>query len=462
MTNPQHSLEALQLLQDGSVALAEVEGNGIKIDLDYLERAITKTESKIARIKRSIEESEVMDAWRKTYGQRTKLSSRSQLGHVLFEVLGFEDVGRTATGGYSTTEDSLSRVDHQFVRQYLRLRKYEKAVGTYLKNLQREAVNGIVRPFFNLHIVRTYRSSSDSPNFQNIPSRNPRMAQLIRRCFVARPGRVLVEIDYSSIEVRISACYHRDPAMIHYLSDSTTDMHRDSAMDCFLLPRTEVTKQIRYVAKNKFVFPQFYGDWYIDCARNLWNDIEKLGLRTASGIPLKKHLVSKGIRELGDLDPKQTRPGHFDHHIRQIEKQFWRKKFPVYARWKRDWYASYQRTGWFRTLTGFVCQGFMARNDVLNYGVQGTAFHCLLWSLIQLVRSIRRKGMETLVVGQIHDSIVADVPVAELDDYLRLAKRIMIQRLRKHWDWIVVPIEIEAEVTPEGGSWAEKEEVEIP
>src|SRR5690606_20675796 len=102
-------------------------------------------------------------------------------------------------------------------------------------------------------------NSSDSPNFQNLPIRNPKMAKIIRSAFIPRSDRhVLVEIDYSGIEVRVAACYHKDPVMIEYINDPTKDMHRDMAAQCYLAPPEQVSKQMRYCGKNMYVFPQFY------------------------------------------------------------------------------------------------------------------------------------------------------------------------------------------------------------
>jgi DNA polymerase I-like protein with 3'-5' exonuclease and polymerase domains len=69
--------------------------------------------------------------------------------------------------------------------------------------------------------------------------------------------------------------------------------------------------------------------------------------------------------------------------------------------------------------------------------------------------------MKTLIIGQIHDSIVADVPAEELEDFLELANYIMTVRLPEAWDWINVPLEIEAEVAPLNGSWADKKEMKL-
>lgn len=447
------------------MALASVEAAGIRIDTAYLERAIRRTARQIARAQADLESSPVIRTWRKTYRNRTNLNSTEQLGHVLFHVLEHpypEEL--TATGKYKTDEKTLGSVDHPFVQTYLQVKKLRKVKSTYLEGLQKHVVDGYVHPFFNLHLVKTFRSSSDSPNFQNLPVRNPEMGRLVRRAFVSRPGRRLVEVDYGGIEVRIAACYHEDPRMLSYIEDTSKDMHRDMAMECYMLPRDEVTKAIRYCGKNMFVFPQFYGSYWVDCSHALWTACEQLNLTTASGVSVREHLRRQGFTELGDQQRSGSpREGTYEAYVQKVERRFWEKRFPVYARWKREWYDEYQDRGWFVTKTGFVCQGQMKRNEVINYPVQGSAFHCLLQSLVWLVDvELRRRRMETLIVGQIHDSILADVPEGEVDDFLALCQRVMVHKLRRRWDWIITPLEIEAEATPPEGSWADKQGMEIP
>ena len=112
-------------------------------------------------------------------------------------------------------------------------------------------------------------------------------------------------------------------------------------------------------------------------------------------------------------------------------------------------------------LTGFRVDGIYGRNDVINYPVQGAAFHCLLWCLIQLQRWLNAAGMKSLIVGQIHDSIVLDVTDDEAKEVLAKAHEIMTEDLPKHYSWIIVPMEVEAEMTPLGGSWFTKEKVDL-
>ena len=103
----------------------------------------------------------------------------------------------------------------------------------------------------------------------------------------------------------------------------------------------------------------------------------------------------------------------------------------------------------------------MERNSVINYPVQGSAFHCLLWSFIELDRIMRHEQWNTKLVGQIHDSILLDVYPPELDHVLKVIKRVTCHDLILNWPWIIVPLEIEAELSDVDLSWYHKKEIKI-
>ena len=459
--------EAYQLLQDGAIALAKAEHVGMRVDERYLDSALESTASEIKEAQAAIKESRVTRKWRSRFRQKTNFNSAEQLGKVLFEDMGFDCPEKTETGRYKTDEETLAKIDHPFIKKYLRIKKIQKG-RQFLKGIKEETCEGLLHPVFNLHIPKTYRSSSDSPNFQNIPVRDEWMKKLVRKAIRARKGRRLVEIDYAGIEVRGAYCYHRDPTMKKYLLDPSKDMHRDMASDCFKIKpkdpawwKTKDGKQVRYTGKNGFVFPEFYGSWWKEVSSNLWSMAEQLKLVVEGGESVREHLESLGIKRLGLPKPgeRDPRSGSFAEHIKKVERHFWEKRFPVYDQWRKDWYSEYLDKGWFLTKTGFICQGFMARNDVINYPVQGSSFHCLLKAFIWLVNEeLRKARMKAQVVGHIHDSIVGDVPDEELQDYIELCRELMTNRLREFWKWIIIPLEIEVEVTPVGGSWVEKEE----
>ena len=452
--------DAYKLFHEGALALADVESHGIAIDEKKLQQNINNTKRKIKRYTEFLKQDEIWNTWKKHYGTKSKLGSREQLGQILFTKLGHTCSSQTPTGRPKADEKSLLKLDIPFVKKYLQIEKLKKALSTYLYGIQRATINGFLHPSFNLHLARTYRSSSSDPNFQNIPIRLPWVSELIRSCFIARPDHHFVEIDYGGIEVCMSACNHKDPTMIEYIQDDTKDMHRDMAREIYMCD--EVTKDARYSAKNGFVFPQFYGDWYKTCAKSLWENNKILKLTLPDGTPMKQHLATKRITELGPcVFGTEPKPGTFEYHIKEIEHNFWYNRFNVYREWKEKVWADYQQTGRFEMLTGFTVEGLYGKNDVTNYYMQGPAFHCLLWSLIKLNKWLKEKKMRSRVTGQIHDSIIADVHKDELQPYLYMANKIMTRMLPKAWPWIIVPLKVEAEVVPLSGNWLDKKEIKL-
>lgn len=455
--------QARELLLKGSLALSQIEHNGIRIDTEHLNKSISEISEKIKTLEEELKSSDEYIVWRREFGSKSNLGSREQLAHVVFEKLGYPCKQRTKPskkypqGRPSADATAFEDVDLPFIKNYLLVEKYKKANSTFLKGILDETVNGVIHPFFHLHTVSTYRGSSSNINFQNLPIRDKQVGSYIRKSFIPRKGRKLAEIDYGALEFRIAACFWNDPAMISYASDPKKDVHRDTAALCYACDAKQVGKEMRYNAKNKFVFPIIYGSYYIQCARNLWEAIDKMGLKLKdTDISLKEHLASKGITSLGACDPgKKAKPGTFEHHIQQVEKEF-NDGFPVFASSKERWWREYVNKGYFQTLTGFVIQGIYSKNFLMNSPIQSIAFHCLLRSLIRIQAEIRKRQMETLLVGQIHDCILADVPDDELQDFLTMAKRIMTTELSQEWDWVVVPMEVEVDVTPDGGSWFDK------
>lgn len=456
-----NNMKGYHLLHEGTRALSRVENNGIRVDVGYLDEAISKIGKRIDFLSSKLKTHKYWRLWVKRFGNKSKLTSDDQLAEIFFNQLGFTCSEYTNTGKPSTDETAIRAIGTKFTDKWLELKKWIKVRNTYLLGIKRETMNGFLHPFFMLYTTRTYRSSSAQPNFQNMPIRIPEFGKWIRRALIPRKGRVLIELDYSGVEVSIAACYHKDPKMIEYLLNPEMDMHRDMAAQCFLADTEDVSKDMRHTGKNMFVFPQFYGDWWHSCSRSMWGAIDEMGLELKSGKPLREHLESKGIVGLGQSDKNdpQTVPGTFEHHMKGVEDDFWNNRFKVYGKWKKDWHNKYLENGYFETLTGFRSSGDLNRKNVINYPVQGSAFHCLLWSLTRLVlKEIPRNKMKTKIVGQIHDSIIADVPVEEIDAYLELARDVMTNQIQKWAPWLIVPLKVEADISAPGTSWFDKKE----
>ena len=449
-------ISAYQLIHEGVEALAEVEEAGMRIDVPYLKQAIADTSSKIKVLESELKGMEEYTLQRKRFGLKTNLTSRQQLAKVLYEDMDHRSTTTTASGRVKLDETALSQVGTPYTTKFLELEKNRKLEGTYLKGVLRETEDGYLHPFFNLHLATTYRSSSNQINFQNIPIRDPAFAEIIRSAFIPRDGHVLVETDYAALEFRVAACFWKDPAMVSYASNPDKDIHRDVAAEIFICDRDEVNKKARYCGKNMFVFPQIYGDFYINNAKNCWEAMESMDLKVGA-VPMKGWLENKGIRELGECDTRRPpRRTSFERHMKDVEKRFY-EWFPDFKKSKEVWWAQYKQKGYFDVMTGFRVSGVYRRNYVFNCPIQGPAFHLLLWSLTRMVRWLKKQRMRTKIIGQIHDSIVADVYEPELDDYIAKAREVMTVDVRKRYDWIITPMDIEVEVARE--NWFHKQAI---
>ena len=439
--------DAYRLMHNGAKALAIVESNGMRIDVDRMDATIADVGERIKLLVEELKNDVIWKTWKRLHGQKAKLGSRDQLGKVLYGEMGYKSKSKTKTGRPQVDVDALKAIGLDFTDKYLEVEKLKKLQSTYLKGIRREVVDGYLHPVFNLHFARTYRSSSDSPNFQNIPIRDPEMGKLIRSCFIPRKNHVLVEVDYGALEFKIAACFWKDENMVAYASDPNLDIHRDMAAECYAMETEQVTKMARFHAKNSFVFATLYGSYYANTAKSLWASIKESDLKTVDGMPLKQHLAEKGIDKYS-----------YENHIKQVERSL-NDRFATWSKRKEKWLAEYQKTGGFDLMTGFRVDGVFSRNQIMNTPIQGPAFHILLWSLTKMVRWLKKQKMRSLIIGQIHDSIIIDAHKDELDAVLSLATKVMTIDVRKAWSWIITPLEIEIEIAEK--NWWEKKEIVV-
>jgi len=442
---------AYRFFHEGILALADVEQNGIRIDVPKAKEAYKQAGKDIDRLMDKLGDHEAMKEWKKQYKNNVNFDSDTQLKKVLKKFVG-EDVPKADA-------ETLKKLDYdkKFILDFIQIRKKKKLRNTYLNSILRETVDGWLHPFFHLHIARSFRSSSSDPNFQNMPSRDYAMMQIVRSVILGWPGHHLVELDYSGVEVSTSCWYHQDPVMLEYQADPiANDMHGDMGVQLYKLDTLDkhdsLEKHIRKCAKNSFVFPQFYGDYYVKCAQNLWGDINKYDLHLRDNTPLKRHLSSKGIKNY-----KQ-----FEKHVQEVEKDFWGRRFKVYQEWKDATWEKYLKNGYVQYLNGFVASGMLRYNQATNLPIQGLAFHALLWSLIRINNKLKAEGWESRIVGQIHDSIIATVAPHELQDFLGMANKVMTRDLPKEWSFINTPLEIEADCAEVDAPWSTKEEIALP
>lgn len=438
--------EAYKLLHDGVLALSKVEAAGMKIDTEYLDKAIHDTRNKIITLESKIMKHKFWRTWKKMFGQRTTIGSKTQFIKVLEKELGLS-VHYTEKGNIKSDKATFDMIDHPFPKDYNEMQRLIKADSTYLRGLKREVDKSFIHPVYDLHIPVSYRPSASHPNLYNFPKRDEDIAELIRRSIIPRKNHVLVELDYSGIEVRISCCYHKDNVLISYVKDPSKDMHRDTGGEIFMCKKEQVSKEMRFVSKNSFVFAEFYGSVYQQCAPNIWGEMERRKLALVDGTPVLKHLKAQGIKDRGDCSfDKEPKRGTFEMHLKGVEDSFWKVRFKKYAKWKKRIWENYLDTGYIEYLNGFIVRGIYKRNELINLPIQGTAFHCLLWSEIQLTKWLIKHKMKTRIVNQIYDSLMLDVHKKELKDVVAKAKQIMEHDVREHWEWINVPLAVECEI----------------
>ncbi len=453
--------EGYNLLHEGAQAFSDIQQNGIKIDVSHCKNEYSRLGRELKELKNKLMSDEVIKTWKKTFSKNFNMDSNDQLAVVLYDKLGYQPQKFTEAGGRATDQEALKALEIPVTDDLLRYRKLEKIRNTFLKGLITETCDGWLHPFLNLNTARTFRSSSDKVNIQNQPTRDKEAEAIIRKAFRTRGDDFcMVAGDYGGVEVKGSQWYHCDPVMHKYLNNpDTADMHADFCKSLFRLEGLDESidgeKTLRKGTKNGFTFPQFYGDYYGNNAVALWvwaglrgnklspkrNKSDEVIIR--GDVAIGDHLRNKGIKNFQQ----------FMDHVESVEDEMWREKFKVYKQWRDDQWNWYNKHGYVTILSGFTCKGVMTRNAVINYPIQGVCFHALLWSVIQLNKKMKEKGMKSRIIFQVHDEVVADVHKDEYDDFMEMKKQIMVHDIKDHWSFINTPLELEAEASPFGGTW---------
>jgi len=414
---------AYDLFHEAIPLFVDMKERGIQVDEDILFKLDEQTKALRARAKK-IHSSPWLKKYKKRYGKDWDKGSPQAKQRLFYGIMGLEPTKLTAGGeSFDVPEDCstdaesmknlLAQVDADSEEAVLIQMCLDNSsltkLGGYIKNIkQLSRHDGFLHPSFCLHNVSSYRSSSNSPNFQNFPIRKPQLA-VLRTCLVPRYDH-LVEVDFKGNEVCGIGAASLDENLIIDIRDKV-DFHRHFAARLYGIEEEEVTKEERYYGKNEFVFPEFYGSYYGSIAKH--------------------------------------RPEWEEKRVQLVEKELWDRYGDVKI-WQEDNQEFYERHGYVQYLTGFKCRfsriGLMSFNNVCNSPIQGIAFHRLLKVLIELDKAMKKEKFESLLIGQIHDSIVADVIEDELDDFMDLAEEIAGT---PQWDWdAVIPWTVEIKIGP--------------
>lgn len=435
--------------------LAEVHYTGVYMDKPYYVDVDSKLEKDLFSLEATIQASEEVLKFKRMYLTDTfKPKSNEDLRKLVYEVMGFEIKKTTKKEGGvgSTDEEVLSEIPNETIKQILRFKKIDKIKNTFVAQFLREIdPDSRMRPFFPLNTVTTFRGSSSDPNFQNIPKHDKEAKEIIRKGIKPSPGNTILDWDYGAMEVRILACYSRDKLLVDYILNPTTDMHRDESCGVYKLTKEQVTKPIRQVVKNNFVFPMFYRSFHGNCARALWKEGKKLKLE--SGVSIYKHLHEVGVTSLVSAD--------YDYFefIEQYDKMFW-NRFSGVREWQERSIADFMQFGFLEQFFGFRIEGDLDERKICNYRIQGTAFHCLLWSLNHIKAELKRRNLRTKIIGQIHDNCLYDLYPPEREEVIALTEHYAVKAIQEVHPWMIVPLLVEWDETEVDGSWSIKEEKE--
>ena len=390
------------------LVLAEMEQSGFYVDRKALYEFGESLNGGIAALQASI--------WEHA-GHEFNINSPKQLGEVLFEELMLPSGKKTKTG-WSTNVDVLEKLrgKHPIVEEVLEYRMLTKLKSTYAEGLLKViSEDGRIHTSFQMTVTATGRLSSTEPNLQNIPVRKKLGAQ-IRKMFVAAPGMVLVDADYSQIELRLLAHISGDEAMREaFLSGE--DFHTVTASRVFNVPLEEVTPLLRSRAKA-VNFGIVYGISAFSLAQDIgvWPNEAKAYMEAY----LEKY---HGVRDYMKAVVEQART---DGYVKTIYGR--RRELPELKS------------------SNFNTRSFGER-VALNMPVQGTAADIIKLAMVHVHRRLKEEQLKARLILQVHDELIVECPEDEAERVSEILRQEMEGAAQ-----LSVPLTVDVHT---GHSWAE-------
>ena len=361
--------------------LARMEHAGMRVDANALAAFGSEMEVQLKTLEQHIYEEA---------GGPFNINSPKQLGEVLFERLQLPHGKKTKTG-WSTNADVLEKLrwENPIVEEVLQYRQYAKFRSTYCDGLLKViAPDGRIHTSFQMTVTATGRLSSTEPNLQNIPTRT-QLGSEFRRMFVPASGCVLVDADYSQIELRLLAHIADDEAMKQAFLTGE-DIHTVTAAQVFGVPTDQVTKQMRSHAKAVN-----FGIVYGISAFSLAQDI---------GVPV--------------YEAKEY-----------IETYF--ERFPGIRRYMDEVVAQAKERGYVETLmhrrralpelaaSNFNTRSFGER-VARNMPIQGTAADVIKLAMVRVDERLHKENLKAKLILQVHDELIVECPKEEKETVARL------------------------------------------
>ena len=356
--------------------LADMTRIGMLVDRDGIDQFGVKLRSELEQVLTRIH----METGSASFNP----NSTKQLGEMLFVTMGLPH-GKKTQRGWSTDAETLEALrDYPLVEDILQYRAYQKLNSTYVEGLLKViGEDGRIHTTFNQTEARTGRLSSDNPNLQNIPIRTELGSQL-RAYFIAKPGCVLVDADYSQIELRILAHVTGDEHMQQAFR-SGQDIHRSTAARIYGIPQGEVTPRVRSGAKAIN-----FGIMYGKGAYSLSKDIG-VTVKEADAF-LKNYLAA--FPSVSSYMDKTIADARANGYVSTLFGR--RRALPELNSNSHNIRASGER---------------MARNTP----IQGTAADVIKLAMVRVWKRLRDEKMESRLILTVHDELIVEAPEAEAE-----------------------------------------------
>lgn len=408
--------DTLKLAQDVEFplvyVLAEIERNGVKVDVPALGEFSKTLEQDITDLENAIFEKA---------GVNFNIASPKQLGEVLFDKLQLDPKAKkTKTGQYKTGEDVLLALAHKsdIVQDILNFRQLQKLKSTYVDSLP-ELINpetGLIHTSYNQAVAATGRLSSTNPNLQNIPIRTERGRE-VRKAFIPRSqDHVILSADYSQIELRLIAELSKDQNMLEAFSQGH-DIHRATAAKVYNMAFEEVTSEQRRNAKA-VNFGIIYGQSAFGLSQNLG-----ISRKEAADIINEYFNQYTGIKKyMSDAVEFAKEKGYVETILKR-------------RRYLRDINSA-----------NMTVRGFAERNAI-NAPIQGSAADLIKIAMIAIQKEIEQQGLAGKMIMQVHDELVFDVPKQEVEAFKTIILDKMTNAIKTN-----VPLIVEI---GEGKNWLE-------
>ncbi len=367
--------------------LSTMELNGIKLDSEFLKELSNKFHKELKELEKSIF---------KLSNQDFNLASPKQLGEVLFgQMKIIENPKKTKSGQYSTSEEVLSKLaeEHVIVEKVLEWRSLQKLLNTYVDALpkQVDTTTERIHAEFNQAVASTGRLSSNNPNLQNIPIRNPRGRE-VRKAFICEnENYVMLSADYSQIELRVIAALSEDPNMISAFNKNL-DIHSSTAAKVFNVKLEDVTKEQRSNAKT-VNFGIIYG-------------VSAFGLSNQTSLTRSESKLL--IESYYDAYPKLK--NYISSQINFARENGYVETILGRKRYLRDINSR-----------NAIVRGAAERNAV-NAPVQGSAADIIKIAMIKIHEKFQESNFESKMLVQVHDELVFEVHKKELEQVKKIIK----------------------------------------